>query len=249
MVKRFRFITYILLAAISVALGQEEEPVEFEFKVFGVGRDSYENLFYFSGKEYLPLKFHRTHRSVKSYNYRGPNKLSIFVKNPDFKISEGPLPRFLPVAQVQVGIDTKHSLIVFSAAQNNMKVSDPERTFNLFALNDDKNYFPRSTIVILNTTGAKLFGKVANKKINLPIGASNPIPYKETSRGKSETKIALALETDEGVRLVMSNDVRLSTNRRVLLILEPPRRAGSFKIAVRKLSESIFPAKEDSPKG
>jgi hypothetical protein len=243
--KRFRIIVYLLLAATSIAPGQEDDLVEFEFKVFGVGSDSYEGLFYYNDGEYLPLDFHRTHRSIKTYEYRGQAELLVYIENPDYQVSSPNSPKYYPISQIPITSESKRLLIVFSANRNNRSVADTGRRFNLYALNDDKNYFSRNTIIILNTTGAGLFGRVAQTNIKLPVGASKPIPYKDTGRGKSETKIALALETKEGARLVMSNDVRLSTNRRILLILEPPRRPGSFRISVRKLSESIFPVEEE----
>lgn len=243
--KRIRIIIHFLLVTTSIAFGQEEEMVEFEFKVFGVGNDSYGGLFYFSEGDYTPLNFHRTHRSVKTYKYKGKPEFLVYIENPDYQVSLPKSQRYKPIAQVRISSESKRLLIVFSANRNNRSVVDEERKFTLFPLNDDRGYFSRNTIIILNTTGADLFGRVAQTNIMLPVGASKPIPYNSSGRAKSETKIALALETEQGARLVMSNDVRLSANRRILLILEPPRRPDSFRIAVRKLSESIFPAEQE----
>lgn len=242
--KHFRIIVCLLLAATAFTSAQEEDLLEFEFKVFGVGSDSYEGLFYFNGEEYLPLDFHRTHRSVETYEYKGQTEFLVFVENPDYQESEPNSPKYKPISKVPIASESKRLLIVFSANRNNRSVADTERKFRLFPLNDDRRYFSRNTIIILNTTGANLFGRVAETNIKLPLGASPPISYQDNNNTKSDTRIALALETKEGVRLVMSNDVRLSSNRRILLILEPPRRPDSFRITVRKLSESIFPAEE-----
>lgn len=239
MVKFVRFITVLVLFGSSSLHSEKAESISFDFRVFGIGKDNYEGLFYFNGSDFEPLQFHRTHRSVKKYSYRGTLPFGIFVRNPNHDPDEPNSAEFVRIAK-SAPILAKDQLIVLAADPNNRDSLDVQRRFMLFHLDDSLDTFGRNTIVLLNATGANLFGRVDGKDMSLPMGNSDPIPYKPTS-GKSTTRIAFALATKDGARLVMSNDLELSNNRRVIIILEPPRRENSFRVAVRVLSESIFP--------
>jgi len=240
MVRFFTALAISLLICSHSALGQNEEIVEFDFRVFGVGKDSYEGLFYFSRGEYLPIAFHRTHRSIETYHYRGPKSLQIFVKNPDYNPTRPSTHPYLPIASVNIGDYSNEMLLIFSAAPDNRDVFTTGRRFRIFPLNDDTSYFSSNTIVVLNATGARLTGRVAQTRIDLPVGLSQPIPYQGIGNKEQGNLIAFAVETATGSKLVMSNEVSLSNNRRILLILEPPRRPGSMRISARKLTQSVF---------
>jgi hypothetical protein len=233
-------ITAFIFVLCTPGFAQEVATTEFEFKVFGVGHDDYEGLYYRSGKGFTPLEFHRTHRSMDTYTYEGPVSFGIYVKNPSYVPTNPESQPFIKVSESLAPIDAKHQLILFAASPLNRGVEDPDRRFTLFHIDDSPEAFPRNTIIVVNTTGAELHGRVAEARISLPKSYSEAIPY--TSKHSSgSTRIAFALETQEGPRLVMSNEMDLAENRRVLLILEPPRRAGSLRLAARMLSQSIFP--------
>jgi hypothetical protein len=212
--------------------------MSFDFRVFGVGKDSYESLYYYDGEEHTPLQFHRTHRSVEEYKYRGSPEFGVYVQNPNYDPNDPESSEFIKVAN-STSPPMEKQLIIFAANPNNRTATEAERRFRIFHINDSLSSFGRNTVILLNTTGANLFGRINGNEINLPTGASDPISYEPRS-GKSTTRIAFALATKEGARLVMSNDFDLSENRRVLLILEPPRNENSFRVAVRVLQESIF---------
>jgi hypothetical protein len=225
---------------------EEAETTEYEFKVFGVGRDHYEGLYYYTGETFELLEFHRTHRSIRTYQYKGPLAFGIHVKNPDYDATD---PQSLPYTKISESSPptrSKRQLIVFAASSLNRESSDPERKFTLYHIDDSPEAFRRNTIIVINTTRAELFGSVADSEISLPTGHSSPIPYTSGNSASSATNISFALETKSGAKLVMSNDLKLPNNRRVVLILEPPRRPGSLRIAVRMLSESIFLEEENS---
>lgn len=244
MVKRITGIGLATFILLHVAWSKEPESLRFEFKVFGIGEDSFEGLFYFSGTEYVPLQFHKTYRSVETYTYEGPRQFSVFVRNPAFDPAQPESKAFRPIANLNVQSRASPLLLVFAAARGNRDTVESQRTFTLFEVNDSPEHFRRHSIIVLNATGARLFGKVSDEPITLPLGVSRPITYTR-DRESGRTRIAFALETQSGVKLVMSNDLRLADNRRVLLILQRPHRADSLRIRVRMLSESIFPTPEE----
>ena len=243
MVGFHRYIAFACALCFCALHAQDEKRVSFECRVFGIGKDSYEGLYYFNGTDFNALQFHRTHRSPEKYSCNGTLPLGIFVRNPKFDLNDPESPEFIRVASSDPP-QAREQLIVFAANANNREVADANRSFTLFHINDSLEDFGRNSIVLLNTTGADLFGRIDGQYLSLPTGASNPIPYKSTS-SKSATRIAFALATRDGTRLVMSNDLAISDNRRVLIILEPPRRQNSYRVAVRVLSESVFLAEEE----
>lgn len=239
-----------LIAGWFFALGascfaQDMATTEFEFKVFGVGHDHYEDLYYYSGETFEPLEFHRTHRSIRTYEYKGPLTFGIYVKNPAFMVADPKSTPYIKISESTPPANAKRQLIVFAASPLNRHASDLKRRFSLYHIDDSPEAFSRNTIIVVNTTGAELYGRVADSQITLPTGYSDPIRY-TSGTSNNTTTIAFALETIQGAKLVMSNDLKIPDNRRVLLILEPPRRPGSLRIAVRMLSESIFLEKEEA---
>ena len=239
MVKFRRYLAILSLFLASSTIAEENERLSFDFRVFGVGKDSFEGLFYFTGERYEALSFHRTHRSAQKYSYSGKALFQAHVKNMSYDPNDPASIEFLPVAST-LPSSAREQLVVFVAHSKNREVTAINRKFTLFSINDTPQHFERNTVIILNTTGVELFGRIDSEDIRLPPGPSKPVRY--SAKGRSKTRIVFALETQGEVKLVMSNDVNLANNRRYLIILEPPRRKGSFRVAVRVLAESVFPA-------
>lgn len=244
--RRYRTLVAGWFFALATScFAQDMAKTEFQFKVFGVGYDHYEDLYYYSGETFEPLEFHQTHRSVRTYGYKGPLTFGIYVKNPTYMAADPKSKPYIKISESTPPVDSKRQLIVFAASPRNRQASDLQRRFTLYHIDDSPEAFRRNTIIVVNTTGAELYGRVGGSQISLPTGHSEPIRY-TSGKSKSTTTIAFALETKQGAKLVMSNDLKIPDNRRVLLILEPPRRPGSLRIAVRILSESIFLEEEES---
>lgn len=245
--RRYRTLVIALFFSLGAScFAQEAETTEFEFKVFGVGSDHYEGLYYYTGEVFELLEFHRTHRSIRTYQYKGPLAFSIYVENPSYVATDPLSLPYIKISESAPPTSAKRQLIIFAASPLNRESSDPERRFTLYHIDDSPEAFRRNTIVVINTTRAELYGSVADYRINLPTGHSRPIPYSSSSSSNAATNISFALETKNGAKLVMSNDLKIPNNRRVILILEPPRRPGSLRISVRMLSESIFLEEEDA---
>ncbi|MBT61856.1 MAG: hypothetical protein CML13_01420 [Puniceicoccaceae bacterium] len=221
---------------------QEKPPqiVDFHFKIFGIGKDNFQGLYYFTDGSPVALKFHKTYRSKNLYHYIGSEFFIIYVKNEQYNPKDPLSNEYIAIDQIQLGSPAKRSLLVFCASEKNRDGIDTERKFNILAIDDSLDHFSRNTIIILNTTSATLTGKVAKTRLSLPTGASDPISYETSTGSKKGTPIVFALETDNGPKLVMSNDIKLPNDRRILMILEQPRRKGSLRLSARILSESIF---------
>lgn len=232
-------LTFLLCSHV-VALPTFEvaETVDIEFRVFGVGKDSYEELYLYNGTSYERLEFHRTNRSIKKYRYKGPSQLAIYVPNPKYSVNEPDSLKYLPVTSTSVDIGLNEGLLIFAATQNNRELPNTERRFKLIMIDDETENFPQNSLVVVNTTNVMLHGRIANERLQLAPGASPPITYSSTQSPKG-VPIIFALDTSDGMRLVLSNEVQLPNNRRIVLILEPPRRKNSFRLEARMLSESL----------
>ncbi|MFO8028114.1 MAG: hypothetical protein R6U56_10655 [Opitutales bacterium] len=242
--RRYRTLVAAWFFALAAAcFAQDKASIEFEFKVFGVGHDHYDGLYYYNDETFEPLEFHRTHRSARTYKYEGPLTFAIYVKNPAYTAADPQSKPYVKISESTPPVGVKRQLIVFAASPLNRQKNDHQRRFSLYHIDDNQAVFRRNMIVFVNTTGAELYGRVGDSQISLPTGHSSPIRY-TSEKSNNKTTIAFALETKQGAKLVMSNDLKIPDNRRVLLILEPPRRPGSLRTGVRMLSESIFPEEE-----
>ena len=246
-----RITTLIILAYglfISVANLHSQETVSVNFRVFGAGLDDFQDLFYFDGGEYVPLGFKKTSRSVSTYEYRGAPRITIFAPNPAHRTKPLETPAFLPLASLRIDQSYPDSLLVFVADAMNRQKQKEKRSYKLFLLDDSPDAFQGNTIYTINATEIDLFGKIGAETVIL---SSNSIQKTDFSKFASNNKplpIRFAFQTPEGPRLTMSNDVPLSLNRRVVLVLMNPRREGSTRINTRALIDIISPLGDDDPK-
>ena len=237
------------IAITSQLIGNDlENIVSLDFRVFGVGHDDFKELYFYNGKAFEALNFKRTSRSEKTYSYRGSSKFGIYIKNPNYEFGNDNEPPYNEVASGGLDEGFSTGLIVLAANPNNRDVASQERSYKVFIIDDSKEAFTRNSVIFINVTGVHLYGKVGETNLNLPIGHSTPISYSEYANKDKGIPITFAFESKKGPRLVLSNDIRLASNRRVVLILEPPKRKNSTRIDIRMLSEAIYPVTDETTK-
>lgn len=247
MVRRIPIITIFTLGLLlSAANLHAQETVSINFRVFGAGLDNFEDLFYYNGNAFVSLDFNRTSRSLKTYIYRGTPRITIFAPNPNYERNQLDTPAFLPLASKRIDQSSQNSLLIFVADKKNRLAQKENRKYKLFLLDDSPEAFPRNTILAINATEVDLYGKVASETISLPSNSIRRTDYSEFTSGNKPVPIAFAFQTSTGARLTMSNNVPLSPNRRVVLILMSPRREGSIRIDVRALTDAISPPETEN---
>jgi len=239
-----RFTTFIALA-FGLLSGQpalfSQEQVKIHFRTFGVGMDSFEGLYYNDGKEFISLEFEKTSRSSIDYQYSGTPQISIFTRNSTYQEHEPNSQEFLPLAKLRINRSLENALLLLVAHPENRQFLKEERQYKIFLLDDSPEAFPSNSINVINATEVDLYGKVANAKITLPRNSNQLVNYSSFTSRNKPIPIAFAFNTDDGPRLTMSNEVPLSLNRRVILILMNPRREGSIRIEVRTLIDLLAP--------
>ena len=246
-----RITTLIILAYslfLSVANLHSQETVSVNFRVFGAGLDDFQDLFYFDGGEYMPLGFKKTSRSVNTYEYRGVPQITIFAPNPAHRVNPLEAPAFLPLASLRIDQSYPDSLLVFVADTKNRQKEKEKRIYKLFLLDDSPEAFQGNTIYTINATEIDLYGKIGMETAILSSNSSKKTDFSRFASNNKPLPIRFAFQSPEGPRLTMSNDVPLSPNRRVVLILMNPRRERSTRINTRALIDIISPLGDDDPK-
>lgn len=242
MVKQFTTLVFLFIAIGTLAYAKEQQKeISIDFRVFGVGRDHFEELYFFNGKEIEPLEFLRTSRSISTYQYRGSPELNIYFKNPNYIAEDENNPPYLLATSAQIDPSISQGLVIFAANSSNRDVQIHERTYELFIINDAPESFARNSLLLVNTTGVPLFGKAGSTDIDIQPGAIASVDFSDYAGSDKGIPIGLAFEAKNGPRLVLSNDIRIATNRRVVLILERPKRPNSTRLEIRMLSEAIYP--------
>ena len=234
---------------LTVANLHAQETVSVNFRVFGAGLDDFQDLFYFDGGEYMPLGFKKTSRSVNTYEYRGAPQITIFAPNPAHRTKPSETPAFLPLASLRIDQSYPDSLLVFVADAKNLQKVKEKRSYKLFLLDDSPEAFQENTIYTINSTEIDLYGKIGTETAILSSNTSKNTDFSRFASNNKSLPIRLAFRTPEGPRLTMSNDVPLSLNRRVVLVLMNPRREGSTRISARALIDTISPVGDDDSKG
>lgn len=242
MVKHFTTLVLLFIAMGTQSHAQEPQAeISMDFRVFGVGRDHFEELYFFNGKEIEPLQFARTSRSVLTYRYRGSTELNIYFKNPNYVAGDENNPPYLLATSAQIDPTITQGLVIFAANPTNRDVQAHERTYDLYIINDAPDSFTRNSLLLVNTTGVPLFGKAGSTKLDIKPGAVASVDFNDYAGSDKGIPIGLAFEAKNGPRLVLSNDLRIATNRRVVLILERPKRPNSTRLEIRMLTEAIYP--------
>jgi hypothetical protein len=238
MYRIYKYLICSFLICVS-AQGQEAPNIQIEFKVFGIGKDDYNGLYYKNKLEFIELDFERTRRSSETYAYTGPADLKFYVKNPDHQPADPESLPYIHINSCEVDPSVDYALIMFNADSANREVADLNRKFQTFALNDSPAYFKGNHVTVFNATRVALIGNIDNSLVRITPGISQAIELNASGKGGT-SNVAFALETEDGVRLVMSNDFKFSSSQRVILILQPPRKKGSMRLSARMLVDDVY---------
>ena len=242
-IKTLIILVYSLF--LTVANLHSQETVSVNFRVFGAGLDDFQDLFYFDRGDYIPLGFKKTSRSVNTYEYRGAPQITIFAANPAHRTKPLETPAFLPLASLRINQSYPDSLLVFVANAKNRQKQKEKRSYKLFLLDDSPEAFKGNTIYAINATEIELYGKIGTETVILSSNTTQKADFSQFASNNKPVPIRFAFQTPEGPRLTMSNDIPLSLNRRVVLVLMNPRREGSTRVNTRALIDIISPLGDD----
>lgn len=227
----------MLLCAASLAAQDgedldEEELLEFDFKVYAVDRNPIEGLHYDLEGQAVPIEFKKKRRS-DPYHYKGPKLVTFFKQD----VNEEGEPVRVPIASVAMTPGNREPLFFF------LPVTKPNENgpkYSVSVIDDSTRAFPYGSVMIFNASGAELAGKVGDRQLMLPYGPTEPMPMSRLRESRRDPWInfffAAEVAEDE-YELVFRNAILFRDDGRTILVLRPPRRPRSIKIYTYLLEE------------
>ncbi len=239
MVGRIPDLIFLIVVSAWSGLGLVAQPASepsrsIEFWAYRVGNGNWSDIRFENGDgEVATLQLGKT---VKGpiFEYRGPSQIKFFrevsaptAANPH-NLTQG------TIAQVIIPSGLEKGILIFTANPDDPKSG---REFQVYLINADPGEFPANSLRVFNATGVRLAGKVGRETLYFEGGASEAFslsPFKEEG-----IPVAFMVETRQGPRFVYERDLHYREDRRVILLLEPPRRRGSYKIQATNLIEVV----------
>lgn len=221
----------ILIIALSGqpsdAFGQTQRPtIELEFKIAPIGQTDWSNIQYEAEPGvFEDLTFYHHRRSTKTYKYRGEQPLIFYRLKKETQTHSEHLVSRTPIASIEIKKSMKEILLLFRKTASDQK--KPE-ALKIYLVKDDHRSFPPNTFKLFNGTQATLYGKIGALKTEIHLGATAPIHFSDFIDEKAD--ITLAVQTEEGPRLVFDNTLEFEENSRALILLTPPKRKHSLRL-------------------
>jgi hypothetical protein len=233
-VTKISFLYFFLLARPLLAQQQPStEPpatIDIAFHVMQVGRASVPAIRHATGPGASAEVALKSHQRTGPYRYRGPNPLVFFRETPG---ADG-RPVRAPVGTLRFAKEIKQAL-VFAIPRAASAATGDELTF--VAIDDSRGSFGPDTLVIYNALPMRVGAVLGTRRFVVEPGASPPLSVKELGRGI--VPMEFWIETSEGSKLVLGGEIDFTADNREVMILLPPRRAGSWIIQSVRISESM----------
>lgn len=218
--------------------GDVETRTSISFSTLRVGEGSFGDIRYFSSEAEIsePLDFRLVQRSGP-YSYSGPREM-VFVREvpaPNAGNPEGFT--YQPLARINIPKGWNEVLFFFEELEPDAAARNGGLPYKVHMMDDSLSAFPVGSIVVFNACGARLAGKVGDKRARFNEGPAEAIDFSKAKNGALTT--AFAVETADGPKLVFENRLEFSENYRVILMLAPPRRTGSIRIQVYNIPQFV----------
>lgn len=211
-----------------------EPSKSIEFWAYRVGNGNWSEIKFESGDGEVTTL--RLGKYIKGpiHAYQGPSQLKFFreISAPTATNPQNLTRR--TIARVVIPSGLEEGILVFTANKVN---PGRGREFQVYLIDAGPRDFPANSLLVFNATGVRLAGKVGRETLYFGAGPSRAFslsPFMAES-----IPVAFLVETRQGSRFVYEKNLQYEENRRVILLLEPPRRRGSYKIRATSLIEVL----------
>ena len=230
---------FLIFVSVWPGLGLAAQPAaepsrSIEFWAYRVGNGNWRDIKFESGDGEVATL--RLGKYIKGpiHDYQGPSQLKFFreISAPTATIPQNLARRTIARVVIPSGLD--EGILVFTANKVN---PGSGREFQVYLIDAGPRDFPANSLRVFNATEVRLAGKVGRETLYFGAGASrafNLSPFMAEG-----IPVAFLVETRQGSRFVYEKDLQYKENRRVILLLEPPRRRGSYKIRATSLIEIL----------
>jgi hypothetical protein len=202
------------------------------FWAYRTGEANWSNIrFEISNGEVATLSLGKFIKS-RVHEYEGPNQLVFFREIPDPAPQDPARIKRMPIGGVTIPANVQEAILIFAPSPTNTSTE-----FSITFIAADAEEFPTNSLRVLNKTGVRLPGKVGQENLYFENGISKPFDFRDYFDGG--IPVAFLVETEEGPKFVFEKKLEYAPSRRVILLLQPPLRKGSYKIQVTNLIEVV----------
>lgn len=204
-----------------------------QFTVLAAGEADWKGIYYGApSATTAPLAFSTQRRSAAHGVAAGALVFSREKKEP----ATGRVVR-VPVARTQWPAGVRTALLVFVPCA---AASGDGMEFDVTVLNDGEDAFPAGSLRVLNLTPVGLFGRAGRVDVAFAPGVSPALAYDAVKAPEaSALSLALAVQTEAGIKPLYLGPVDASPSTRSLVLVHPPKIAGSWKVRVSVITQTM----------
>lgn len=206
-------------------------PVELTIRFFPIHRQNIDGLFLnIKDGEFVPVEFRQRVRSLP-YEYVGPRNVTVYSRRFDPETAAYVYtPAFTAYAPSMEG-----DLLILVMPPGYISSQELKNTWMVIPLDDSADVFKAGEIRVINATGFNLEGMVGTNRVSLGFGISDTFRIDNNS---GWLDLGFAIKVRENYELVYGNRLQFDRDSRSILILRPPRRERSIKIATYFLEDN-----------
>ena len=168
----------------------------------------------------------------RTHEYQGPRLLTFF-RETSAAVTQGSSKWVRkPIASIRIPSGAKEAILIFTPVTDTAGVE-----FSITIIETDQKEYPPNSLRILNQTGTRLAGKVGASSQYFNAGISKAFDF--SNYHSNGIPVAFMIETEEGPKFVFEKRLDYALNRRAILLLQPPKRKGSYKLQVTNLIEQV----------
>lgn len=221
------------LALSCTLTAQDSETIRVDFRVMPILSGEWTGIFYqpFVNGEMKELEFQSLSRSFETYPYAGENPIIFYRKD---GVDENGKTIYTPVGRV---LAKSKELLLFFMVNKAIGRSDAIEEFSLIGLDDSPQALPMDYISFLNLTGVELGCRFKNENILLRPGFNAPYSLRDSL--SKDLFVGMVVQHENSRRVVMKNNWRFESGNRHIILLLPPKKAGSFRIRAYRITEYV----------
>lgn len=222
-------VPFVLFAGSSLSAQSNEPLVKAKFRVLPVLSANWNGIFYRPApeEEMVEIAFRSLSRSFLTYDYLGPNPLSFYRES---EINDEGQMTYEEIGRCAV--NSTEILVFFakSADENALE-------FNLIAMNDSPDGLPMDHVAFVNLMKVPFGCKFIDKNYVVQPGVSKPISISKNLN--KDLFIGLVVQNEDTLRVVLQNNWKFQTGNRHIILLLPPKKAGSFRIRAYRVTDFV----------
>lgn len=231
---RFFAILTIFTCGLMAQVRAQSEPelVRADFRVLPILTADWTGIFYQPAPDepMVELEFRSLARSFETYEYHGPDPLRFYRETGTTPEGE---PAYTEVGRVSV---SSPEMLVFFMKQ--APRDDPDtREFSLLAMNDSPKGLPMDHIAFVNFMEIPFRCRFMDENFVLKPGISEPVSLRDNLN--EDLFVGLVLQNNDTHRVVLRNNWEFQPGNRHLILLLPPKKAGSFRIRAYRVTDFV----------